>query len=292
MMNTHAFQRAGVLVVALAFMLSSTAVVQADLDELFFDLPVGAALDRSANSFKKATTAGSPTKATPQSTAGKATIGSTGTSAPTAQRKPIPGTEPKAYISRSQPVAPVTPTLRSVDATSGSQIKPAGHVEVAPGPTRDGVDPALVEKRSLRHPIQPQQIMMPPTGGGRPGLRGLRTGLNGETATERLIQVEALKSEVDRENDELRQQFTLLQARYKESQEQLMTAAREIQAARKELSMARNDLDRLRGETQNLRERIRLAEKEHAGFIQSMAPLLQQILESTDVSALPPNPTE
>jgi hypothetical protein len=41
-----------------------------------------------------------------------------------------------------------------------------------------------------------------------------------------------------------------------------------------------------------LREKVRLAEKEHSAVLQSMGPLLQQLLESDEVGALPPRPME
>ena len=123
-------------------------------------------------------------------------------------------------------------------------------------------------------------------------MRGTLLGLNGETATERLLQMRTAALELERENEELRQQNAGLLSRVKESHDQLLAGVREIQLARKELTAARSDLDRLRNDLQSLRDKVRIAEREYSAVLQSMGPLLQQLLESDDVSALPPNPTE
>jgi chromosome segregation ATPase len=117
-------------------------------------------------------------------------------------------------------------------------------------------------------------------------------GLNGETATERLIRMRDMVADLERENEELRQQNAGLQSRVKESQDQLVAGIRDVQNARKELSVARGDLDRLRSDMQALRDKVRIAEREYTAILQSLGPLLQQLFESDDVSALPPNPTE
>ena len=171
-------------------------------------------------------------------------------------------------------------------------MRQAGAYEdVNRGITRDGVDPLTITPLNPRK--QPPPVVVGPAGGrmAPPGVRGALIGLNGETATERAIQLQNLRIELEQENEILRQQNLQLQARVKDTQDQLMAAAREIQIARKELMSARGDLDRLRSELQALREKFRMADKEHKGFLQSMGPLLQQLLESNDVTALPPDPT-
>lgn len=156
---------------------------------------------------------------------------------------------------------------------------------------RDGGDVSQLRK-PRRMPAPPLVTTNPADQATAPGIRGALFGLQGTTATERLYQLQSQYAELQRENDELRRETASAMARLKESQDQMLGGAREIQIARKELSAARSDLDRLRNELQNLREKVRMAEKEHSAVLQTIGPLLQQLLESDEVSALPPKPVE
>jgi chromosome segregation ATPase len=162
------------------------------------------------------------------------------------------------------------------------------------GVTPDGADPLLLKERrnSKRGPGSIPLITVPGERVVAPAASGELLGLKGTTATERLLQMRAVSLELERENEELRQQNAGLMSRLKESHEQLAAGVREIQMARKELSVARGDLDRLKTDLQNLREKVRIAEREYSGVLQSMGPLLQQLLESDDLTGLPPNPSE
>ena len=229
-------------------------------------------------------------------------------------RTAIPGTEPKRLIPATTINAAPIPTVPSappgmasnsfvpsnqsghvvpVQATAGigSGVMTAGNRDPLQVVTPDGMDPAL--RRNRREPAF-QPIQMTPTDRGvQPPFRGSITGLNfGETPVERLIQMQTSMREMEQQNDELRQLNAGLQNRIKEREEQMLAAVREIKVARKELALAKTDLERSKKELQNLQDRVRTAEREHAAVLRSMGPLLQQLLESDDVSSMPPNPAE
>jgi hypothetical protein len=294
-MNSHALKRAGMLVFAIALIMLDALNLcgQQDWEDLTFDTPVTKTESTPAKPVNPAGPVSYPQKRPVVSPAGKAKVTQAiETLNATNPRSQTAGMDPKRLGSTNKsstvPARPTQPT----DSASGSQIKQAGYVESTQGLTRDGLDPLLIQRRPRRNAPAPTIIMTPPDRGSLPPIRGSITGLSGETATERLIQMQNLKVDLERENDELRQLNAALQTRVKENQEQLIAAVKEIQSARRELSSSRTDLDRLRTDIQGLREKIKMAEKEHAGFLQSMGPLLQQLLESTDVSALPTNPPE
>ncbi len=229
-------------------------------------------------------------------------------------RTAIPGTEPKRMIpATTTSAAPITtvplappgvtsnssiPSTQSgrvvpVQATAGagSGVTTAGNHDPLQVVTPDGMDTAL--RRNRREPAF-QPIQMTPTDRGmQPPFRGSIMGLNfGETPVERLIQTQTAMREMEQQNEELRQLNAGLQNRIKEREEQMLAAVREIKVARKELALAKNDLERSKKELQNLHDRVRTAEREHAAVLRSMGPLLQQLLESDDVSSTPPNSAE
>ena len=206
------------------------------------------------------------------------------TSTPSFNRRPMPGTASSVSTAPGTAANHVTPL-------TGSGVTTAGHVDPMQGVLPDGGDPALLRRRQA--PTPSPVIMTPTDRGAAPAFKGSLLGLNsGETATERLIQLRTMAMDLERQNDELRQQNTGLMARLKERDDQLQVAVREIKLARNQVGLAKSDLERMRGDLQTLREKVRLAEKEHSAVLHSMGPLLQQLLESDDVGSLPPNPME
>lgn len=214
-------------------------------------------------------------------------------------RSPVSNKTPATnqQISTAKP-APQNATGRNSSIVQASStgtdtgVTPASHANPMQGVTPDGADPLLLKERKKHGPNAIPIMTMPAERNVVPAASGELLGLKGVTATERLLQMRAVAIDLERENEELRQQNAGLMSRLKESHEQLTAGVREIQMARKELGVARGDLDRLKTDLQNLREKVRIAEREYSAVLQSMGPLLQQLLESDDVSALPPNPTE
>jgi hypothetical protein len=202
----------------------------------------------------------------------------------------IQGTEPKQLIPRSSKSATTNPAYHNVP---NSKVTQASHLDTTRGLDRDGNIPKQRSINQQEMQNAASMVVSPMESNSRPPVRGTLIGLNGGQSTvERILSLQTAKTDLERENDELRQLNAGLQVRVRESQEQLLAVVKELQSARKDVSSARNDLDRLRADLQNLREKIRLAQKEHTDVLQSMGPLLQQLLESDDVGSLPPNPME
>lgn len=191
-----------------------------------------------------------------------------------------------------RPTYPVdTVTTANAQTTAGkvSTVTQAGHhAEPNRGINRDGYEVPV--RNNLPEP--PTLSISPMQRSAAPGVRGAYLGLQGETPLELSIRLKQDVQELERQNEDLRQANMNLQQRYDESQNHLLTVVREIQSARKDLELSRNDLERLRTELQNLQDKIRIAQKEHTELLQSMGPLLQQMLEADDVSSLPPSPME
>ena len=316
-MKSQALQRVTSLVIAIALVMIDANIIcaQQDVD------PAPAASGAQVNPTKKVVTHANATVMKPSLVpvkpntppAGKtAAVGKTtvkqasATKQATAPRTPIQGTEntktgskpPVVQEKKTIPeksIAEKTIPEKTVPTTStgtGSAIKQVGFEESTKGINADGIDPLLLEQKKRFQP-GPSATMTPPAMGNAPAVLGAYCGLRpGEAASEALIRVQTALANFERENQELRQQHAQLQAKLKESHEQLLAAVREIQIARKEVTTARVDLDRLKGEVQSLREKARSSEKEHESLLRSMGPLLQQLLEGSEVSALPPNPPE
>lgn len=223
-------------------------------------------------------------------------------------RNLIPGTNPKRIYSNT-PAAPVqantlqantaqtpqttekSPIIQTQAIVSpGVGLTTPRHPDPTQGLTLDGADPALLNRRKV---MQLPPMTTSPTDRGLPQFRGSVLGLNpGEAASERLFQMQGMMRDLELQMEDLRQQNAGLQTRIKERDEQILAAVREIRVARKELGLAKNDLDRSKRELQTLQDKVRTAEREHSAVLQSMGPLLQQLLESDDVGSLPPNPAE
>jgi hypothetical protein len=210
----------------------------------------------------------------------------------TATQSPTAVVTPTAMTPAVETPQATNQTSMPALATTGSTpVTPASHLDPLTVVDRDGGDATQLRKvRRVQNTVV--VTTSPAESNGPPGVRGALFGLSGTTATERLFQLQNQFLTLQRESDELRRENAIMMSRVKESQEQLMAGVREIQLARKELTVARGDLDRLRNDLQNLREKVRMAEKEHSAVLQTIGPLLQQLLEVDEVSSLPPSPVE
>ena len=199
-----------------------------------------------------------------------------------------------AGSTKSQPVssahAPAPPRrLVSGRTRADGLVVPAAHVDAPPGamsstPTGEpGVWslPQFSGGRSSPGPTSSDRTRPPAITGSHLGLRP------GETATERSLRLMAIIAEFERQSEELSQRDAALTALIRQKDDKLVQATREIKAARKELSVASEELERLKEQTQELREKMRTAERENTAMLQSIAPLLHQLLE-TDASETPP----
>ncbi len=281
---------------------SSTVRGQRDAEEMVFEPPKVA----PTNAVRQANDVSISKPSTAKGTrAGKASVTQTsGTMPLKSPRTPIPGTEPKNLLA-GKPMAPNVSTLPPAQvsmanpagtppvttAAAGPTVTTASHLDPMQVINRDGGN--ITQKQIQRRTEDSMPMMSTPMDrSAMPAFRGSVLGLNGVPASEKLFQLQGQYSELERECDELRRQNAGLLSRTKESHDQLLAGVREIQIARKELTAARSDLDRLRNDLQTLREKVQMAEKEHSAVLQSIGPLLQQLLDSDDVSALPPIPMD
>lgn len=292
------------LAIAVVLIATNTSIVggQSDSDEMIFMPPTVA----PTTPVRKSNDTQTPPKPlNKNSLAGRANVARSNVAFPpqsarTGPQQPgrtVPPTTVPNASSVSKPSNRAAKTAASPIMQASSTISDPGVTTTAladpmQGVTPEGEDPILREQRRKRSPTSIPLMTTPANRGTAPGVRGALLGLNGESATERALKMMEANTELERENEELRQQNAALIARVKESHDQLTAGVREIQLARRELTAARGDLDRLKSELQILRDKVRVAEREYSAILQSIGPLLQQIVESDDVSALPPAPVE
>lgn len=301
MMNSQVIRRGLVPVIAAALIMADASILrgQRDSDEMSFQPPVKAAAGNAVGSQRATnrTVTSRDTAVTELPTAGRAVVGKKNYSLPGRSlplqtqnvdtKKDVANSLPP-YASRS-----VVTAGAKTSGTTGSEIRQASHQDPYSGLTPDGMDRSFVPPRPRQSRMLPPQVVVSHADQTKPSpVRGSIVGLNGETAMERLLQMIEVVRELEEENGALRQQNAALQARTKEMQDQLATGVREIQGARKELTQSLSDLNRLRTDLQMLREKVRTTENDHKAVLQSMGPLLQQLLEADDITSLPPNPTE
>lgn len=72
----------------------------------------------------------------------------------------------------------------------------------------------------------------------------------------------------------------------KQRDDQLLLAIREIKSTRKEVQSARDELEHLRQQVKALQDKVHGADRDNAALIQTIAPLLQKLLE-TDANPSP-----
>ncbi len=184
----------------------------------------------------------------------------------------------------------VTP-LGSVSTAGG--ITPASHLDLVPSeqPAATALEPNRL--KFIRQPVKPPALPLqtpsfPLDRNSPPAVVGSHLGLQpGETATERSFRLMSAIGDLERHVENITFENATLNAAVKEREDKLQLAAREVRAHRKDLLVSREELDRLKREVDGLREKFRSVEKDNAAVLQTMAPLLQQLLESDDVGALP-----
>ena len=193
------------------------------------------------------------------------------------------------------------PRKTAVGAASSQRVTPLGSVSTAGGVVTTSSQLELVPSEqpvpeSNRFAIikKPAKAALPPMPAfpsdraSPPSVLGSHLGLHpGETATERSLRLMSAIGELERHVENTTYENATLNAAVKERDDKLQMAIREIRAARKDLVTSREELDRLKREVESLREKVRSAEKDNAAVLQTMAPLLQQLLESDDVGTLP-----
>ena len=193
------------------------------------------------------------------------------------------------------------PRKTAVGAASSQKVTPLGSVSTAGGVVTTSSQLELVPSEqpvpeSNRFSIikKPAKAALPPMPAfpsdraSPPSVLGSHLGLHpGETATERSLRLMSAIGELERQVENTTYENATLNAAVKERDDKLLMAVREIRAARKDLVISREELDRLKREVESLREKVRSAEKDNAAVLQTMAPLLQQLLESDDVGTLP-----
>jgi chromosome segregation ATPase len=135
--------------------------------------------------------------------------------------------------------------------------------------------------------------MVFPTDRGRPPtIMGSHLGLQpGETATERSLRLMSAVGDLEQQLDAMGQQNAELNQHLKQREAQLLLAIREIKSARKEVSSARDELEHLRQQVKLLQDKVHDADRDNAALLQTMAPLLQKLLE-TDTTSSDPDPQE
>lgn len=195
--------------------------------------------------------------------------------------------------SANNPARRVT-QLGQVPATG--TVKPASYLDevdsVFPPPAPPSSEmPAVPNPLFLRSgpPVVPPGAPYPTERLRPPTIMGSHLGLQpGETATERSLRLMTAIGDLERQVDGLTQRNAELNQHVKQRDDQLLLAIREIKTARKDVSAARDELDHLRQQVKALQDKVRDAERDNAALLQTMAPLLQKLLESEE--GAPPSP--
>lgn len=197
--------------------------------------------------------------------------------------------------SRRNSSTPAPPVYSKVStpgrgATNGGAVTVSHEVMEPELPPVDAALPSLNGRNSNAY-AQPH--LFPVDRNAPPSIIGSHLGLKpGETATERSLRLMSAIGDLERHVEDVTQQNANLNAVIAQRDEKLQSAVREIRSARKDLVTAKEELERLKREVEGLREKVRNAEKDNAAVLQTMAPLLQQLLESDDVSSLPTKSAE
>lgn len=296
-MKPHALMGTGIILFALAFIAIDTEELRGQKNSsVVYDQPPSLPQQKSGE-----TGGVGPAPAKPSAAGKSSLLNQQALFSKQSLRSAKPGYDP----TRNAPLSPKTAGQRRTSPTDGvttanvqtnatnsgkvSLVTPAGYQKDGNRSlNRDGVEVPpianLTEPPSVS--VSPNMRLTPP------GVRGSILGLQGESILELSIRLKQDIQVLEQQNDELRRSNSSLQSRYDESQHHLLSVVREIQSARKDLEVARNDLDRLRNELTTLQDKIRAAQKEHTELLQSMGPLLQQMLESDEISSLPTSPME
>lgn len=126
-----------------------------------------------------------------------------------------------------------------------------------------------------------------------PSVLGNHLGLRpGETATERSLRLMSAIGDLERQLEDALQVNASLSHQIQQRDEKLQLAVREIRAARKDVAAAKEEVERLKREIDDLSEKVRSAESDNAAVLQTIAPLLQQLIESDEVGSVPTKPLD
>jgi hypothetical protein len=133
---------------------------------------------------------------------------------------------------------------------------------------------------SLPRPVLPPGMNFPSDRQVPPMILGSHLRLQpGETATERSLRLMSAIGELEKQVDALGQQNAEQNQLLKQRDDQLLMAIREIKSARKEVSTARDELERLRLQVKGLQDKVQNSERDSAALLQTLAPLVQKLLE-------------
>jgi hypothetical protein len=182
--------------------------------------------------------------------------------------------------------------LGSVPMTGG--VVNTSHLELLPSeePPKDPKRFSIIKKQ-VKEGTTPAVPASPLGRTTPPSITGSHLGLlPGETATERSLRLMSAIEDLEQQVQNLAYENATLNAAVKERDDKLQLAIKEVRATRKDLVVSREDLERLKREVDALRDKVRTAEKDNAAVLQTMAPLLQQLLEDDDLDAASPERTE
>lgn len=228
-----------------------------------------------------------------------------GTNAPTLQPGGIANTKVGPYGvggRRPDPSRPVTAAHSHSEASN--RVTPLGKVSTTGTVKQTGQSDDAVESGFSSPP--PNQLQdtgpflnfnrtPPPAPGmsypserfGAPQITGSRIGLlPGETATERSMRLMSRIGELEGHLGESEQRNAELLALTRQRDEQLLLAIREIKVARKEVTSARDELEHLRLQVKALQDKVQNAERDNAALLQTMAPLLQKLVEADGTNSV------
>lgn len=207
--------------------------------------------------------------------------------------------DPRAAADTSKRVTPVTHTAPVASPKATSPVRPAGHFDdisesaFPPSvPPPEGSIPAPLFSRQPT-PLYPPGASYPTDRTRPPTIMGSHLGLlPGETATERSLRLMSAVGELERQVDGMGQRNAELNQLVKQRDDQLLLAIREIKSTRKEVQSARDELESLRQQVKALQEKVHGADRDNAALIQTMAPLLQKLLESDNNNSSSNSPDE
>lgn len=199
--------------------------------------------------------------------------------------------DPRTAADPSKRVTPVTYATPAPAATATTRpagvVKPVGHFgdisesafpPSVPPPVGSAPAPLL---HRLGTPLNPPGAPYPTERLQVPSIMGSHLGLlPGETATERSMRLMNLINERDQQIDGLSQRNSELSQMVKQRDDQLLLAIREIKSTRKDVQSAKDELESLRQQVKALQEKVHGADRDNAALIQTMAPLLQKLLET------------
>lgn len=155
----------------------------------------------------------------------------------------------------------------------------AGFMAPIPPPASDVVNTPMLHRH--RPPLLGPGAHFPMDRVGPPTIMGSHLGLlPGETATERSLRLMSHVGDLERQVEAFDQRNTEQCQLIKQRDDQLLLAIREIKTARKEVGAARDELEQLRRQVKALQEKVRDAERDNAALLQTMAPLLQKLLDA------------